>query len=98
MSRVVVRGRSTTAVAKKSKPAVRTHTRPPTEWERKSPEERAAILNAPFPPIDRHSGKTWAGVIVVDDMDDPLTLVYKQPNVAESGDGSIDNLFRSLEG
>lgn len=89
MSRVLARGRSTVvAVARK---------RPRTEWELKSPEERAAILNAPFPPIDRHPGKSWAGVIVVDEADDPLARIYK-PSAAESGDGSIDNLFRSLEG
>lgn len=91
MSRVLVRGHSVAVTV------ARPRTRPRTEWELKSPEERAAIVNAPFPPIDRHPGKSWAGVIVVDEADDPLARVYK-PSLIETGDGSIDNLFRSLEG
>lgn len=81
--------------------------RPLTEWELRSPEERAAILNAPFPPIDRYAGKSWAGTIVVDETDDPLLRHYKSIAQSESGtmtgmsfganSGTIDNVFRSME-
>lgn len=84
MSRTVVQSR-----AKRTR-------RPLTDWSLKSEAERRAVVQAPFPPIQRLPGKTWAGTIVVNDLDDPLSLVYK-PNTND-GDGSIDNLFRSLEG
>lgn len=70
--------------------------RPLTEWETRSPEARLAIVRAPFPLTKRYPGKTWAGVIVVDEMDDPLTRYRPKPST--EGDGTVDNLYRTMEG
>lgn len=77
---------------------------PPTEWERRTPEERAAIVNAPFPTVQRIAGKTWAGTIVADETDDPVLRHYKQiarqenGTVTARGTEHFDNIVRSMEG
>ncbi len=86
-----------------SRAVIRRRKRPLTEWEQRSPEERAAIVKAPFGMTRRVPGKTWAGTIVVDETDDPVLRHYKSLARQESSSvsvtsGTADNVFRSMEG